>query len=73
MGPVGGQVNAPAASGVMFVEINYLTRPLFGTWLTAPARLNYIASFIVRDRRDFAQLYNPSPAATRLTCNLYSS
>ncbi|PTS88531.1 hypothetical protein DBR17_04410 [Sphingomonas sp. HMWF008] len=73
IGPSGGVVNSPAASGVMFVEINYLTKPLFGTWLTAPARLNYIASFIVRDRRDFAQLYNPSPAATRLTCNLYSS
>lgn len=73
MGPTGGKVNAPDNSGVMFVEINYLTKPLFGTWLTAPARLNYIASFIVRDRRDFAQLYNPSPAATRLTCNLYSS
>ncbi|WP_404370249.1 TadE/TadG family type IV pilus assembly protein [Sphingomonas sp. MMS24-J45] len=73
MGPTGGQVNAPAASGVMFVEINYLTKPLFGSWLTSPARLNYIASFIVRDRRDFSQLYNPSPAATRLTCNLYSN
>lgn len=73
MGPTGGLVNAPDNSGVMFVEINYLTKPLFGTWLTAPARLNYIASFIVRDRRDFAQLYNPSPAATRLTCNVYSS
>lgn len=73
MGPTGGLVTAPPSSGVMFVEINYLTKPLFGTWLTAPARLNYIASFIVRDRRDFVQLYNPSPAATRLTCNLYSS
>ena len=73
MGPTGGLVTAPPSSGVMFVEINYLTKPLFGTWLTAPARLNYIASFIVRDRRDFVQLYNPAPAATRLTCNLYSS
>ena len=73
MGEPGSQVNAPTASGVMFVEINYLTKPLFGTWLTSPARLHYIASFIVRDRRDFAQIYNPSPTATRMTCNLYTS
>jgi len=73
MGPAGSRVNAPPASGVMFVEINYLTRPLFGTWLTEPARLHYIASFIVRDRRDFSQIFNPSPTATRSTCNLYTS
>ncbi|MFA6606090.1 MAG: hypothetical protein WCS75_03725 [Sphingomonas sp.] len=73
MGDAGAMVNAPSGYGVMFVEINYLTKPLFGTWLTAPARLHYIASFIVRDRRDYAQIYNPSPAATRLTCNLYTS
>lgn len=73
MGDTGAKVNAPAGYGVMFVEINYMTKPLFGTWLTAPARLHYIASFIVRDRRDYSQIYNPSPAATRSTCNLYSS
>lgn len=65
-------VNAPAGYGVMFVEINYLTKPLFGTWLTSPARLHYVASFIVRDRRDYAQLYNPS-SSTKMTCNLYTS
>lgn len=73
MGDPGAMVNAPANSAVMFVEIDYLTKPLFGTWLTAPARLHYIASFIVRDKRDFTQLYNPSPTATKSTCNLYTS
>ncbi len=73
MGDAGAMVNAPAGYGVMFVEINYLTKPLFGTWLTAPARLHYVASFIVRDRRDYSQIFNPSPTATRLTCNLYTS
>jgi Flp pilus assembly protein TadG len=73
MGETGAQVNAPGGSGVMFVEINYLTKPLFGTWLTSPARVHYVASFIVRDRRDFGQLYNPSPAATRMTCDKYTS
>lgn len=72
MGDPGSMVNAPAGYGVMFVEINYLTKPLFGTWLTSPARLHYVASFIVRDRRDYAQLYNPS-SSTKMTCNLYTS
>lgn len=73
IGDAGALVNAPGGSGVMFVEINYLTKPLFGTWLTSPARIHYIASFIVRDRRDFSQIYNPSPTATRRTCNLYTA
>ena len=73
MGDSGAQVNAPGGSGVMFVEINYLTKPLFGTWLTSPARIHYVATFIVRDRRDFSQIYNPSPTATRMTCDKYTT
>lgn len=76
MGPTGSLVTAPPDSAVMFVEINYLTRPLFGTFLTTPARIQYIASFIVRDRRDFSQLFNPVPAvatASKSTCNLYTT
>jgi Flp pilus assembly protein TadG len=73
MGDADAMVSAPADSGVMFVEINYLTKPLFGTWLTSPARIHYVASFIVRDKRDFAQIYNPTPTATRLTCNLHTA
>ena len=73
MGDAGAQVNAPSGSGVMFVEINYLTKPLFGTWLTSPARIHYIASFIVRDRRDYSQLFNPTPTATAATCNLHTT
>lgn len=73
MGDSGTMINAPAASGVMFVEVNYLTKPLFGTWLTAPARIHYIASFIVRDKRDYSQIFNPSPTSTPSTCNLHTS
>lgn len=74
MGPTGSRVTAPAGAGVMFIEVNYLTKPIFGSWLTSPARINQVASFIVRDRRDFAQLFNPSPevaTANRRTCNIY--
>ncbi len=74
MGDAGAQVNAPAGAGVMFVEVNYLYTPLVGNgWFGSPQRLHYIASFIVRDNRDYAQIYNPAPAATRSTCNLYNS
>lgn len=76
MGEAGSMVNAPLdttqTTGVMFVEINYRYTPMF-SWLSAPSDLRYVASFIVRDPRDFTQIFNPTPAATRLTCNLYTS
>jgi Flp pilus assembly protein TadG len=71
MGDAGKEVSAPTNGGVMFVEINYDYKPVVGLWLMGTHRIHYIASFIVRDNRDFVQIYNPSPAATRSTCNLY--
>lgn len=71
MGDVGAKVNAPTNGGVMFVEVNYQYKPVVGNWLFGTSRIHYVASFIVRDNRDFAQIYNPSPTATRSTCNLY--
>lgn len=74
MGEPGAKVNAPANSAVMFVEVNYLYTPLIGNgWFASPRRLQYVASFIVRDNRDLTQLYNPSPTVNRSTCNLYSA
>ncbi|WP_232473874.1 TadE/TadG family type IV pilus assembly protein [Sphingomonas sp. MA1305] len=62
-------VSAPASSGVMFVEINYLYKPLFGSFFVAPRIIHYTASFLVRDNRSFVQIYNPSPSATPSTCD----
>lgn len=73
MGNAGAPVTVPIGSGVMFVEVNYLTKPLFGSFLVSPTRIHYIASFIVRDRRDSSQLYNPSPGATQMTCVKYTA
>jgi hypothetical protein len=73
MGDTGAKVNAPSGSGVIFVEVNYLYRPLFGTMFMTPRTIHYIASFIVRDRRDYAQIFNPSPTATASTCNLHAA
>lgn len=73
MGDPGAMVTAPSGSGLIFVEVNYDYQRLFGSTFMGPAKLHYVASFIVRDRRDFAQLYNPSPTATRSTCDKYTS
>lgn len=74
MGETGAKVTAPPDSGVMFVEINYDYLPVMGRiWLpSATMRIHYVASFVVRDRRVFDQIYNPSPTATRYTCNRYT-
>lgn len=54
------RVNAPISdSGVMFVEINYRYTPMF-SWLSAPADLRYVGSFIIRDKRNFAQIVTTS-------------
>jgi Flp pilus assembly protein TadG len=72
MGEAGAMVNAPTNSGVMFVEINYDHKPFVG-WLMQGRKISYTASFIVRDRRDFSQIFNPSPEATRMTCDKYTA
>ncbi len=73
MGDAGAMVNAPSGAGVIFVEVNYQYQPLFGTLFMTARKIHYIASFIVRDKRDFAQIYNPSPAATAATCDLHAA
>lgn len=73
MGDPGEQVQAPDNGATIFVEINYDYKPIVGQWLFGAARIHYIASFVVRDNRDFAQIYNPAPTATKATCNLYQT
>jgi hypothetical protein len=75
MGDIGARVSAPPATGVMFVEVNYEYQPTFGSLfqnLFTTRRIRYLASFIVRDKRDYSRLFNPIPAATAATCNLYT-
>lgn len=73
IGDAGSKVIAPAGSGLIFVEVNYDYQSLFGTLFVPKTKIHYIASFIVRDKRDFSQIFNPSPAATRSTCNIYKT
>lgn len=78
MGPAGAKVVAPPNSGVIFVEVNYEYNPVVSDrWLPAgTTRLSYIASFIVRDRRDFTQIFNPTPSVAtnqKMTCDRYTT
>ena len=73
MGETGAKVTAPPASGVMFVEINFDYQPVFGNWVLGAKKIRYIASFIVRDNRDFSQVWNPAPTATVSSCSTYTT
>lgn len=73
LGEPGAKVNAPEDSGVMFVEINYEYQPVMARWLVGTPRIHYVASFVVRDNRDFTQLYNFEPAADRATCDKHTA
>ncbi|MFD1612888.1 TadE/TadG family type IV pilus assembly protein [Sphingomonas tabacisoli] len=82
MGPTGAQVKAPAGEAVIFVEINYQYKSLFGnlTALIGTPVIKYTASYIVRDKRDLAGnggtgIYDPSPAvgAAKMTCDKYTA
>ena len=72
MGDTGFKVMAPNDSGVMFVEINYQYKPLFGSLYVSPRIIHYIASFIVRDNRLWTKVFRPLPAATPSTCDLHT-
>jgi hypothetical protein len=60
MGPA-PLVKAPSGGAAMFVEVNYEYQPVFGSMFMDPTKIHYIASFVVRDKRDFAQIYHPAP------------
>ena len=76
MGPAGQEIQAPVASGVMFVEIAYDYQPLISDTLIGAQLITSRAAFIVRDRRDFAAGNNPSnptPAAPVASCATFSA
>ena len=68
------KVMAPTDSGVMFVEVNYLYKPLFGSLYlgSTPRIVHYVASFIVRDNRSFVQIY-ATPNTIASTCDKHNA
>ena len=72
MGDTDFKVNAPKDNAVMFVEINYQYKPIFGSLFIKPQIIHHTASLIVRDNRDLRQVYS-TPGFTASTCNLYTA
>ncbi len=72
MGPAGEEVQAPAGSAIMFVEIAYDYQPLVGgafvTWLEPSRVLRTEAAFVVRGSRDQGGLYQTTPSAPVASC-----
>lgn len=82
MGRTGAEVKAPEGEAVMYVEINYQYRSLFGTMtaIVGSPVIRYTASYIVRDKRELGGnngtgIFDPAPSvgAAKMTCNKYSA
>lgn len=67
IGPTGSKIVPPAAGAIMFVEIFYEYEPMITTAFFGRPRINYTASFIVRDKRDLTKIY-PTTGVTAQTC-----
>jgi hypothetical protein len=68
MGADTARVTAPTGTAVMFVEIVYTYQPLVIGMFMRNRTIRQEASFVTRDPRDLAQIYNPNPAAPVATC-----
>ncbi len=73
MGTGTSRVQAEPNSAVIFVEVTYTYKPLVASSLIGPRTLRKEAAFYVRDDRDLSQNYNPNPASSVSTCNLYNT
>ena len=78
MGSASARITAPPGTAVMFVEIVYDYRALFGTMFMPARTIRYEASFVVRDDRDLVGptggdgVYNPGTAPQHL-CNAFTA
>lgn len=67
IGPAGAKLVPPTAGAIMFVEIFYEYQPMITTAYFGRPRVDYTASFIVRDKRDLTKIY-PTTGVTAATC-----
>lgn len=78
MGSASARITAPPSSAVMFVEVVYDYRSLFGTMFIPARTIRFEASYVVRDTRDLAGpsggdgVYNPGTAPIA-SCNTYTA
>jgi Flp pilus assembly protein TadG len=79
MGSPAARITAPPNTAVMFVEIVYDYRALFGTMFLPARTIRYEASFVVRDDRDLVGpnggdgVYNPNPVAPQHLCSSFTA
>ena len=73
MGTGTSRVQAEANSAIIFVEVSYTYKPLVASSLIGTKTIKKEAAFYVRDDRDLSQNYNPNPASSVSTCNLYNT
>lgn len=72
------QLTAPAGSGLMFVEISYNYKslfgaiPLLGTMLAGTKRLHYVSAMVVRQARSTYDTIDNSAQVTRMTCDKHT-
>lgn len=73
MGTGTSRVQAETNSAIIFVEVAYTYTPLVASSLIGPKTIKKEAAFYVRDDRDLSQNYNPNPASSVSTCNLFNT
>ncbi len=68
IGPAGRQAVAPDDGAVIFAQVSYRYQPIFGVGWSPPLDIVDIAAMLVRDARDFTQVY-PVAGVTPSSCS----
>jgi Flp pilus assembly protein TadG len=67
IGPAGRQAVAPDDGAVMFAQVSYRYQPIFGAGWSPPLDIVDVAAMLVRDTRDYTQVY-PVAGVTASSC-----
>ncbi len=73
MGEDGREVSAAPGTAVMFVELRYDYKPLFGSLFMKERIFSHEAAFNIRDHRNLRAGLSNSPRVRRATCNIFRS
>lgn len=74
LGPPGDKIRATSGTAVMYVELSYTYKPLFGSMFMGEQDLHQEAAYTVRDSREIGKPpTNNVSAARQSTCNKYDA
>ncbi len=68
IGPTGRKAIAPDTGAVIFTQVSYRYQPLFGATWSPPVDMTEIAAMLVRDRRDYTQVFPVAGVTASNTC-----